>query len=50
MITLLTLSLVVVAVAMMIAGYVLAHRAEPQPEFAKIRNGYLPNYGVRKPR
>ena len=39
MITLITLSLVVVAVALMLAGYVLAHRAEPQPQFARITNG-----------
>ena len=49
MITLLTLSLAVVAVSLMLAGYVLAHRAEPAPQFAKVRNGYLPNYGQRKP-
>ena len=49
MITLSLFAVAVVAVAMMIAGYVLAHRGEPQPEFAKVRNGYLPNYGQRKP-
>ena len=39
MITFFLLSLAVVAVALMLAGYVLAHRAGPQPEFARITNG-----------
>ena len=49
MITLLAFALVIVSLALIVAGYVLAHRAEPQPQFAVIRNGYLPNLGQRKP-
>lgn len=39
MITLAIASLAVVAVSMMIAGYVLAHRSPVQPQFARITNG-----------
>lgn len=49
MITLFLLSLAVVAVSLMVAGYVLAHRSAPVPQFAKIRNGHLPPLGQRKP-
>ena len=39
MITLSLFAVAVVAVAMMIAGYVLAHRSPVEPEFARITNG-----------
>ena len=39
MITLLFISLAVVAMTLIVAGYVLAHRAEPAPQFARITNG-----------
>lgn len=39
MITLFLLSLAVMAVALMVAGWVLAHRSPVQPQLARITNG-----------
>ena len=39
MITLSLFAVAVVAVGLMLAGWVLAHRSPAQPEFARITNG-----------